>query len=288
MAMDMKMKVVTVIAVVSTVVAVVEGVMLVRSRGPESAAVVAQTPAADGAVSRDAGTQPAGRGPGESATETAALPESKNGAARDATPVDTASTGTPADASAGTPVTPEAPAAAGPELSAEEKAEKERAEAMAKMKEAMVTMAEQGLKQMMDRLKLTDVQRQAAAATVEKIRQALLNTMLGPAQMGKEMEQRVKDIRQEALARGQTEAEIAELMKSEQARMMTQIQEHVTSGLTEMSTSMEELRPILDVQQTATLDQMKKELAEQQAMMNRVMEAVKAPPPPPTPAPPAP
>ena len=284
--MDMKMKIITAVAVLSTAVAVVEGVMLVKASQRNVPAVVAQAPAAGESASGDGAGLAASRGQGETVDGSGDLPGSAeaNGSgqakAGRAAPESPESAGkepgaTAADATAASAVAPE-----GVELTAEEKAAQEAALAMKKLDEAMVTMAEQQIKELVKRFNLNEVQLQAAEPTIDKLRQSLLKMMIGPRQLGEQMGQRMKEIREEALLQGQTEEQIAAIVKPEQTRMVTQIQELVTGGMTEMSTALEELRPILDVTQTATLDQMNRELREQQAMVGRMMDSMKNSPPP--------
>jgi GH25 family lysozyme M1 (1,4-beta-N-acetylmuramidase) len=271
--MNTKMKIVTAIAVVSTVVAVIEGVLLVQRPAYTPPAVVAQGPAAENPAKNSRAVQVAARSHRKPMAAPVAppLPEEEVVPYEVVTPATAVAAAT--DSATGTA----ASAAPEPVLTAEEKAAKEKALAKAKFEEAMTLQMEQAAKQMIDRLQLNDGQKQQAAPTLEKLRQAMIQMAMGPMKAAQDMQQKAQEMQQAARLAGQTEEQIAAQLKSERDKMMQQVQDQVTGNLSNVSSTLEELRPVLDTQQAGTLDQMKKEIQQQQAMMKKMMGAMAKP-----------
>jgi hypothetical protein len=263
----MKMKVVTAIAIISTAIAVVEAVILVQAARREAPAT--QAVASGNPESPHPTVAPPASGT-EDSPEKIATATSSNGA----TPAGTTRSGETSSAENGAAATTPVNGAEEVELTPEEKQAREDAEAMAKVKEGMMAMADKQVRDQIARLKLDDFQQEQAAESIESYRQSVLG-MMAMMDMGKDSERRIKEIREEAQLRGLSEAEIGELVQAEQMAMMDLVRSKVIDGMTGMSAALEEIRPLLNALQTPTLDQMQKEIKDGKETTIRMMDAAR-------------
>lgn len=267
------MLLVTALAVISTTVAVIEGVMLSHRPAAAPLAVVAQAPA-DSDLAALPAPVPVQK-TAKPVTEPLAPPQpQKDPAILAPLPPDRPDLAA-APAPTATPAT--SAASAEPALTEEEQAAREKSLAAAKFKDSLSAQMDQAVKQMIDELKLRDDQKLQAAPTIEKIRQAMTQMVTGPMNAGNDMKQKLAAIRQNGLAAHLSPDQIDAQVTEAQANLKTQIQDQVVGGMTTLSTTLDELRPILDVTQSAALDQMQKELQQQQAMMKKMMSAMTQP-----------
>ena len=198
--MNATMKIITAIAVVSTVVAVVEGVMLLQRPAVAPTVeqeIVVQAPAEDPPVPSTPIDLPIATVPGGKQTPTSPVDVARADAAVVAETGGAAS-GAEADADTG---------AAAPELNAELTPEQKRAQerelAKTKLRDAMVLQMEEAANQLLDRLQLDAAQYELAAEPIAKIRQAMVNLAVGQMDKGEQMMQKANQIRQDALLAGQ-------------------------------------------------------------------------------------
>ncbi len=274
--MNAKMIVVTAIAVISATVAIVEGVMLSHRPTAAPPAVVAQAPAdrvpVESPTPAPGPVQNNSKPPAEPAAQPVAPPAPKATPTLPSEVPDLVAPPAPTATAAATATSAE------PVLTDEEKAARDKALAKAKMQEAMTLQMDQATNQMIDRLKLTDAQKQLAAPTIEKLHQTMIQLATGPMNAGNDLAPKIAAIRQNGLLAHLSQDQIDAQVKAEQAKITAQIQDQVVGGMANLSTTLNELRPVLDVTQSATVDQMQKEITQQQAMMKKMMGAMTAQP----------
>ena len=270
--METRLRIMTAVAVVATLVAVGEGIALMRLAGrtpepvvtqpatvPEATATAAAvvTPAAGGdapgamTVPRHA-SEPASAAPEATDTTTAGVDPASGGAV--------AGTGETASAA-------EAPEATTDEepLSDEERAAKRTAEDKARMAQAMAMMAEASVNKMFDALQLTEAQRDQAAPVRETMCGIMLGMMAEPQKKVEALQQKAREMKETGRL---TDEEIQQALAPERDTLL----KNVLQGPAEMMVALDELAPILDAGQMQTLNQMKDQLRKSQEMIKKMFE----------------
>ncbi|MBN2584693.1 MAG: hypothetical protein JXL80_16645 [Planctomycetes bacterium] len=265
--METRLRIVTIIAVVATLAAVIEGVVLVKLSS-RTAPGVAETSATDTTSAVGGDVQDVAVASVKSAgTETApAAPEAegKTAAVADASPtIDSADT---QDAAAPEPGVDEAPSEE--LLSDEEKAAKRAAEDKARMTQAMVLMAETSVNKMLDGLKLTEAQREQAAEIRERLCGIMLSMMVGPQERAEALNQKATEMRESGRF---TDEQIQQTLASEYNALF----QETLDGMTEMTAALDDLTPIFDGGQMEALNQMKIQMERSREMTKKMFEQMR-------------
>lgn len=269
-------RIITAIAVIATIVAVVEGVMLMQrpvEQAPQESvpatqarpADTEQAAAADVEVKYDVPVA-TGISSQENSSDSASVAGGET-AAIDADPAREAGENISAANDAGVAVDVDE------QLTPQERQEREQAAATAKMKEAMAQMMEQGFKQYIGRLQLNEAQQAAAAEPLARLHEQMLRNVQAPMDMVADIQQRVKQIREQGALAGQSPEQIEAQEKAEGRQFVVRMKEYVQQATNDMLATMEDIRPVLDATQRGTLDRMQEELRKQAEAQNKAMDA---------------
>ena len=272
--MDVKVKVLTVLVAVLAVVALGEGVVLVHfmTREAPKAEPAAGDPAGGAGRGERVASVPAGKGGGAGERPRAPQTTGTGGQelpAKEPKPAGTAGGGEAPKAPETTARVVPAPVEAA--LTAEEKAAREKAADKAKMKQAIDTIMEMSMKQMLDEFDLNNAQREQAKPVVAKLRGVMTGMITEMMEQQEALKQEERDMRRSGRM---TEDQIQEMIKPKQAEVMKQFQEKMSGSMQTIGATMEELRPILDQRQAALLDKRLQELKQAQGAMKEMKEGL--------------